>query len=237
MTPALAPIDAGVRQALRTRLDLAGRVQIRDVLAPAYADHLAEAADQASYQLTTLTAPPLHYPPDALASMSNDDRARAEGEMRESRMQPHQFYAFDNVAIDALTQLGKAAPVWADLVGFLNSEPMLQLVRDVTGEPRIAFADAQLTRFRRGHFLTEHDDTAEGKNRYCAYVLNLTRRWSVDWGGLLMFHGADGNVEEAYTPAFNVLNLLKVPQLHSVSQVASAARASRLSVTGWYRGR
>lgn len=236
MTPALAPIEPATRDALRDRLSRAGRVQILDILTPDYADHLAAEAAQAPYQLTTLAAPPLEYPPKALAAMSAADRSQAEGEMRESRLQPHQFYAFDNVAIDALTRLGQAAPVWAELVGLLNSDPMLELIRDVTGEPRIAFADAQLTRFRRGHFLTEHDDTAEGKNRYFAYVLNLTRDWSIDWGGLLAFHGPDGNVEEAYTPAFNVLNLLKVPQLHSVSQVASTARANRLSVTGWYRG-
>jgi Rps23 Pro-64 3,4-dihydroxylase Tpa1-like proline 4-hydroxylase len=29
-----------------------------------------------------------------------------------------------------------------------------------------------------------------GKNRVAAYVLNLTPRWRVEWGGLLMFHDA-----------------------------------------------
>ena len=57
------------------------------------------------------------------------------------------------------------------------------------------------------------------------------------WGGLLAFHGADGNVAEAFTPRFNTLNLLKVPTPHSVTQVALSAAADRISVTGWLRGR
>ena len=107
----------------------------------------------------------------------------------------------------------------------------------MTGEDRIALADSQLTRFRRGHFLTEHDDELAGKNRYYAYVLNLTPVWRIDWGGLLAFHGDDGNVAEAFTPRFNALNLLRVPCAHSVTQVALSAGANRLSITGWLRGK
>ena len=55
-------------------------------------------------------------------------------------------------------------------------------------------ADAQLTRYRQGHFLTAHDDHVEGKQRYYAYVLGLTDGWRIDWGGLLAFHGEDDNV-------------------------------------------
>ena len=134
-------------------------------------------------------------------------------------------------------QDGRAAPIWRDLHAFLNGEGFLGLMRDVTGEARIAMADAQLTRFRPGHFLTEHDDHAEGKNRFYAYVLNLTPAWRIEWGGLLAFHGPDGNVAEAFTPRFNTLNLLRVPTPHSVTQVALSAGADRISVTGWLRGR
>jgi Rps23 Pro-64 3,4-dihydroxylase Tpa1-like proline 4-hydroxylase len=122
-------------------------------------------------------------------------------------------------------------------VAFANSEAFLGPMREITGEPRIAFADAQVTRYRRGHFLTAHDDGIEGKNRYFAYVLNLSPRWKIEWGGLLMFHGDDGHVAEAFLPNFNSLNLLKVPALHSVSQVSLFAGDDRLAITGWLRGR
>ena len=130
-------------------------------------------------------------------------------------------YLFDNHPIYDLAEAGAAAPVWADLVAFLNGEAFLGLMREATGEPRIASADAQLTRFRKGHFLTEHDDTAEGKNRLYAYVLGLTPGWRIDWGGLLAFHDADGHVSEAYTPTFNALNIFRVPQQHAASCLPS----------------
>jgi Rps23 Pro-64 3,4-dihydroxylase Tpa1-like proline 4-hydroxylase len=36
-------------------------------------------------------------------------------------------------------------------------------MRELTGEERIAMADMQVTRYRAGHFLTEHDDHEKGR--------------------------------------------------------------------------
>ena len=46
-----------------------------------------------------------------------------------------------------------------------------------------------------------------------------------------------GHIEEGYAPAFNALNIFRVPKRHAVTQVASFAGAERLSVTGWIRER
>ena len=118
---------------------------------------------------------------------------------------------------------------------FLNSEDFLEFVRGVTGDRTINFADAQATKFEPGHFLTVHDDKIEGKNRCCAYVLNLTKQWRADWGGLLQFYDRKGHITEAFTPTFNALNIFRVPQKHSVSAVAPFAGAPRYSITGWLR--
>lgn len=120
---------------------------------------------------------------------------------------------------------------------FLNSAPFLDFARRVTGAASIAFADAQATCYRVGDFLTAHDDAVEGKRRKAAYVLNFTPAWRVDWGGLLQFLDRDGHVAEAYTPAFNALNLLRVPQPHAVSYVNPLAGGARYSITGWLRER
>ncbi|MFX9023862.1 2OG-Fe(II) oxygenase family protein, partial [Acinetobacter baumannii] len=74
---------------------------------------------------------------------------------------------------------------------FINSEIGLSFLRTLTGDDRIAYVDAQATRYLPGHFLTEHDDEADGKHRLFAFVLNLTPRWRVDWGGLLLFIDKD----------------------------------------------
>ena len=120
---------------------------------------------------------------------------------------------------------------------FLSSPSVVGFLRAVTGKKGIDFADAQATAYGPGHFLTAHDDEVAGKQRQAAYVFNLTPVWRVDWGGLLLFHGADGHVTRGFTPSFNALNIFAVPQPHSVSMVAPFASNRRYSVTGWLRGR
>lgn len=137
--------------------------------------------------------------------------------------------------MEAGRRLGGAVAALEAAYDFLNSEAFLDFVRRLTGDPRPAYVDAQATRYRAGQFLTAHDDAVEGKNRLYAYVLNMTADWRTEWGGLLMFHDADGHVAEAYAPKFNALNIFRIPALHSVSQVASYVTAERLAITGWIR--
>ena len=234
--PTLAPQTDEQRATIRERLTRTGRAQIDGVLVPTDAQVLLDAAATADFNVVTRRGSGhVDLPAAWLASLSPDQK-QGLGQAVQASAQTDFQYLYDNHPIYDLVEAGQAAPVWSDLLAFLNSEAFLDLMRDVTGEARIALADAQLTRFRAGHFLTEHDDHADGKNRYFAYVLNLTPSWRIEWGGLLAFHGADGNVSEAFTPRFNTLNLLKVPTPHSVTQVALSAAADRISVTGWLRG-
>lgn len=118
-----------------------------------------------------------------------------------------------------------------------NEPAGLAAFRALTGDDRIAYVDARATRYRAGHFLTTHDDDDAAKHRLYAYVLNLTPNWRPDWGGLLMFISPDGHIAEAFTPAWNALNIFTVPQPHAVSIVAPYARANRYSITGWLRAK
>jgi Rps23 Pro-64 3,4-dihydroxylase Tpa1-like proline 4-hydroxylase len=117
----------------------------------------------------------------------------------------------------------------------MSSEPMLTMLRAVTGCADVSFTDGQATAYGPGDFLTGHDDDVAGKNRLAAYVFGLTPRWRLEWGGLLLFHGADEASVAGHVPRFNTLDLFKVPQRHSVSIVSPAAPALRYSVTGWLR--
>jgi SM-20-related protein len=118
---------------------------------------------------------------------------------------------------------------------FLNSKEFLALMRTITGDDSIAFADAQATCYKKGHFLTRHDDDVSEKSRRAAYVLNLSRNWNPDWGGALQFFDAKGNIECGYVPTFNALNLFRIPASHSVGLVAPFAKTGRYSITGWLR--
>ena len=236
MTPILANPSPAALAATRDRLARTGRSQMHGLLGDAYARHLRDQAAVAEFNVVTQRGTGHVDLPAAWLASLDPDQKRALGQAVQASATDGFQYLYDNHPVYDLTQAGLAAPVWAELLAFLNGPAFLDLMRQVTGEPRIAMADAQLTRFRPGHFLTAHDDTADGKNRYFAYVLGLTEAWRIDWGGLLAFHDDEGNVAEAFTPRFNTLNLLRVPAPHSVTQVALSAGADRVSVTGWLRG-
>lgn len=236
MTPVLGAPDEAAVAAFRERLDRNGRARLEPAFDPDYALHLAEAARWASYNtVTTRSTGHVDMPAAWLASLDPTQKTKLGQALQTSARERFQ-YLFDNYALYDLYEAGTLASPWRELVAFLNGEAFLGRMRALTGEPRIALADAQLTRYRPGHFLTGHDDSAEGKNRFFAYVINLSFGWTADWGGLLAFYGADGDVEEAFTPRFNTMNLLRTPQPHAVTQVSLFAGADRVSVTGWLRG-
>ena len=233
----LASIPAEYIEQVRARLAQTGRTQLTSILTPASAQAAFEAADSANYNVVTRKGTGhIDMAPQWLSMLTPAQKQGLAEAIQNSATSEFQ-YLYDNFPIWDAVNADTAAPYWRSVHDFLNSDDFLGLMRQVTGEKRIALADSQLTRFRRGHFLTEHDDELAGKNRYYAYVLNLTPVWRIDWGGLLAFHGEDGNVAEAFTPRFNALNLLRVPSAHSVTQVALSAGANRLSITGWLRGK
>lgn len=51
------------------------------------------------------------------------------------------------------------------LIDWFNDSDMLELFRNLTGNPSVELVDGQTTRYLAGHFLTGHDDGIEGRNR------------------------------------------------------------------------
>ncbi len=149
----------------------------------------------------------------------------------------HDFqYCYNNYPIyDAYRQGRNVDHVLHKFYEWIDSDDFLDFAREVTGYDDIAFVDAQATRYNAGHFLTTHDDSQENKHRRAAYIFNFTPDWPADWGGFLQLLDDDGHVRRGLRPTFNTLNLIAVPQPHSVSIVAPFAGGSRLSVTGWLR--
>lgn len=122
------------------------------------------------------------------------------------------------------------------VVDFLNSPQFLGFARQLTGDPAIRMVSAIGVRYRAGHFLRAHNDLANDEDRAFAYVINLSRQWSPDWGGLLHFLDPEQRrVVDTFTPLWNSLSLFRVPQPHVVSLVAPWAGSARYSITGWFR--
>ena len=122
-----------------------------------------------------------------------------------------------------------------DVFEFLNSPGFLNYARRLTGLPTIRWADAHATLYRAGHFLKYHTDETPSQRRLAAYVLNFTKGWGRDWGGYLQFFNDRYDIEEAYRPVFNALNIFTVPADHSVGMISSYAPSGRYSITGWLR--
>lgn len=88
-----------------------------------------------------------------------------------------------------------------------------------------------------GCFLSPHTDSHNG---VIAAVYNVTRDWRPQYGGLLhVLDDAGGEVAQVFTPTFNTLVLLDLPDtrgtLHFVSEVAPGIDVPRVAVSGWYR--
>lgn len=238
--PALAP--RGDLLALQARFGATGRVQLPGLLDDRYAAHLHRALAGAgdAWQLIFNRSDQLYELSPAvqrdIGSPRFTELVRAVQAEGRDRFQ----YLFENIRVPDVRPTPReqvALPELAELADFLNAEPFLALVRQVTGRPDICFVDCQATRYRAGHFLNPHDDDVAGKHRVAAFVLSLTPRWRAAWGGQLQFLDADDRVSESLVPGFNVLNIFRVPQLHQVSAVAPLVdpACDRLSVTGWLR--
>lgn len=119
------------------------------------------------------------------------------------------------------------------LTELAQSPAFLDFGAKVIGAPHVAGVRVQASNYRPGDFLTLHDDRHGRDTRLAAFTLGFTREWRPDWGGQLLFHDADGQIERGFMPGFNVLTLFKVPRQHSVAPVAAYAAAKRLSITGW----
>jgi len=230
--------DWGDVEAFRQQMRAQGRVQIRPVLAELAAERLLQAAERAPFRLSLNSgAKSMDLVLAEIEALPAAQAAQMMALVHAGARSGFQ-YMFDTYRLSDEVEAGSltAGPL-VELLHALNSEPMLALFRRLADDEEIAFCDAQVTRYRAGHFLTTHDDDVAGRGRVLAFVLNLTPHWRPDWGGLLLFHGADGAIDGGFSPAFNALNVFKVPRPHSVSLVAPYAEGCRYAITGWARKR
>jgi len=172
---------------------------------------------------------------ERLAQLGGDEAAQMMAGIRERARTQYQFlYSFFPI-LNAY--FSSDAPHFAifDFYEFINSAPVIEFIRRLTGLEDIQWADAQATWYKPGHFLKAHTDEQSREGRRAAYVMNLSPTWDRDWGGFLQFFDDNDNVDQAFKPSFNTLNILTIPQLHSVSMVSTYVNAQRLAVTGWFR--
>jgi Rps23 Pro-64 3,4-dihydroxylase Tpa1-like proline 4-hydroxylase len=124
-----------------------------------------------------------------------------------------------------------ATLVLANLI--FNSEGTVQWIGVLTGLDCSETVTASPSWYMCGDHSTPHSDFSD--NRRVAFVWHLTKDWSRDWGGHLVWCSRGGHL---LPPSFNTLNLFdtRQGQNHFVMTVAPHARGKRLAWNGWWRG-
>lgn len=222
---------------LQTVFRVKGRVEIPGFIPLALAEKLRDSLRERDDWTLVLNAGEKVYEIERqqLAYMTNEQYAELDKRVISAGRSGFQYrYEAIRTPDDEAGRIERDS-ILDQFVRFMASRDVLKLLSEIIGNDRIQFADGQATAYSHGHFLTSHDDNVAGKFRHAAYVLGLSPHWRAEWGGLLMFHGKDGNIEEAFVPAMGALRLFAVPQPHSVSYVTPMAPEPRLSVTGWLR--
>ena len=180
--------------------------------------------------------------PDGILELSRGQRDRMSGKAKAAldkeiheRARTDFQYRYEALRVpDDEDELERDDPL-SDFARLMSGEPMLAMLRAVTGDDDLSFSDGQATAYGPGDFLTCHDDDVPGKGRRAAYVFGMTPGWKPEWGGLLLFHDDRDLTVMGQVPGFNTLDLFAVPRRHSVSIVTPAAAHRRFAITGWLR--
>ncbi|WP_457428035.1 2OG-Fe(II) oxygenase [Roseateles sp. P5_E7] len=208
------------------------RLLIRDFFAPDVADALARAVEAIDWSLgyrdrggdRRLTG-------DQLRSLDESQRGHLSEGILEVARHEFQFSFFTESLADAM--LRGETGLLARFIRYMADDAFLSVMRTITGVQEVNRVYAQATMYAPGSFLLAHDDHVDVEDRRIAYVINLTRQWRPDWGGLLNFSERDGSVTDSFFPHFNSLSLFAVPQTHFVSYVPPFAQGERNAITGW----
>lgn len=220
------------RGAIRDALARNGRVQIRDFFEPHVVEALAGALEAVDWRLLFRDETgDRKLPGDELRGLTPAEKMDLTARIH--RLAEREFqYLFQSHSMVDTAKRGET-DVLTRCVRWMADDEFMSVMRSLSGMDDINRVYAQATLYSRGNFLRVHNDEATVERRRLAYVINLTRRWRPDWGGLLHFADDEGNVVDTFFPHFNSLVLFTVPQQHFVSYVAPYAQGARYAVTGW----
>jgi Rps23 Pro-64 3,4-dihydroxylase Tpa1-like proline 4-hydroxylase len=223
----------------RARLRAEGRMQVEDYLQPEAAQRLRDCLlHEVPWTLALRDAQgPRTLDHAACAAMGEAAMARLLADVAGSAGASGEDafrFAYDSyMMVTAYQEQRDPGLLLHRVLELFNSPEYIGFLRHLTGDARVRRVNAQATRYRPGHFLRYHTDADSSEGRLYAYVLNLSRDWQADWGGLLQFIDDDGRLVDTFLPRWNTLSLFAVPAGHAVSLVAPWARGDRLAITGW----
>lgn len=208
------------------------RLLIRDFFKPDVAEALARAVEAIDWSLCYRDAQgDRRLTGDQLRGLDESQRGYLTDGIVEVARRQFQFSFYTDSLADAMHR-GETG-LLARFIRYMADDAFLSIMRRITGVQDINRVYAQATMYAPGSFLLAHDDHVEVEQRKLAYVINLTRHWRPDWGGMLHFSQPDGSVTDSFFPHFNSMSVFTVPQTHYVSYVPPFAQGRRNAITGW----
>ncbi|MFT6732310.1 MAG: SM-20-related protein [Polaribacter sp.] len=219
---------------VRGELITTSRLCINDFLSNAFSEEIYNCLDEnvdwdVAYYLNDKGCK-LTY--EEINSASSDDLKQKYSEIENCKPNEYQFLYHTYMIVTAYLEGKNPGHLLHYFLELINSQEFLSIMRQITGCKEIIKMDAQATYYAKGNFLKEHNDADTVQGRRYAYVLNMSKNWIPDWGGLLHFT-KENKVIESYAPSYNSLVIFEVPQTHFVSQVTTYAGENRLAITGW----
>ncbi len=223
-------------QALRDEFAVDNRINIASIWHPASCDLLEQTLRQQTQfdHAIVNEGKALSIPDQVLRELPAAEKQRIQQQLWQGAADGFGFY-YGTHRIDRPQPSPTTPPLLQQVHQLLNSDAVLAAVRQISGFDDICYASAQATRYSSGHFLTRHSDVVAQEGRRVAYVFGFTKEWHPDWGGLLQFFSEDGQSKDSWTPTFNNLAMFDVRHPHSVTYITPFAKASRYSITGWFR--
>lgn len=209
------------------------RLQVQDWLEPSSATELADSVSNIAFNLAiTQQRKPGELTQQQLRMLNNHERQALFEQVHKDAANGIGF-VYERSLITAKNQ--NTPVLIRSIHELMNSSTVIEKIKDLSGYDDITHASMQATAYRKGCFLTRHNDINPNEGRRVAYVINLTRNWHPDWGGLLQFYHSDGTPRDAWAPKFNSLSLFDVKHVHAVTYVTPFANSVRYALTGWFR--
>lgn len=117
-----------------------------------------------------------------------------------------------------------------------SSQEFIERLNKITNLNLTQLTTLFLSKYKAGSFLSPHSDKGNGR---LAFVLNLTKNWKPQYGGILHFmNDARTEITDSFVPQFNQFVIFYVPEQkgisHFVSSVVQNVKYSRYSITGWF---
>lgn len=220
------------QKALAENFKKAGRVQIKDAMDAKCADTLSETIEKMAIWRSVYMEGDQDRSKHGQEMASMTDRRRREMIERaylQARDQ-YQYLRYD-CPLDEIPN-AKDPKALKDADVYFNSDGFRDFLRTVAGSKDGELENVHARWLQREQFMTDSALATNLPDCKLWFSMDMTRTWQPHWGGHLNFLDSDGEIEEAWSPGFNRLNIYAGGTRHSISYVTPFHKAFCLSICG-----